>query len=88
MTEQNGMHPQDAKLEADIAITYAKLRSVVPAARAKEPYDAPDEMVSVAYAMFRLLAEVGTATGREREWDDFLRGALDECIYMERNRRD
>jgi hypothetical protein len=77
------MNHEQAKLEADIATIYAKLRASSLIRHQKEPYDTPTAMMPVAYAMFEVLVDVGGGSGRELEWHQFLRESLAECIVRE-----
>jgi hypothetical protein len=79
------MNAEDIKQEVLIETLVAKIKasSLNRANEAKEPYDSLDNMIPVAYAMFQVLCESCLHTGHDyQRWWDFLRLALNECIYQ------
>jgi hypothetical protein len=74
------MDEDDAKLEAEIAVVYAKLCASSWLRDQKEPYDTPVAMTAVAYGMLQLLVDAAGGSGREHDWHQFLAEALQECI--------
>ena len=73
---------EDSKLEAEIATAKAWLQCSSFNRQQKEPYDTPDAMTPVAYAMMELLVDAGGGSGRFDEWQQFLRDCLNECIAI------
>ena len=70
-----------AKMECEIATLIAQLSSSPSYLReAKEPFDTPDNMIPVAYAFFEVLVRAGGGSGREYEWNQFLKETLAEVI--------
>ena len=77
----------NAVFEADVATLIAKISasSLNRALDVKEPFDAPDDMVPVAYAMFEVLCKACAGSGRDDDWYDFLSAALKETIARVEN---